>query len=214
MAIGRQAYGEPFFTRRFGCQRRICANVVLTVTLLTLGACVNEHPASPNPSAAPRVASDVTRQLVGGSFSLPIPSNSAAPLLGGAPWQATGFKVLGGVNVRARMPSTMMASFNQPAPPDPSSCMPWNVPEGEVSPSLNPMAGQPLLGTLQYTITADSIGTIPSNPSMRGGWTRFGKRQLDACFVLSVRISAWLLVVHALRTRWRVQWLRQVQSGR
>ena len=153
-------------------QRRIYANVVTTVTLLLVGACVNDDPASPNRRKVPRVASGVSRQLVGGTFSLPVPSNSAAPLLGGAPWQATPYRVYGGYNIRTRMPATMVAAFNQPPPPDPSSCMPWNVPEGEVNPSLNPMPGQQLLGTVRYTLRQDSAGPVGANPTLYGAWNR------------------------------------------
>ncbi len=170
--LGSRLLAPRALTRGECCTLTICAAFTLAMT-----GCVNDDVTSPRRSPPiGRLVPNATHQLIGGTFGLAVPGNSASPLFGGAPWQATGIRVRRGVNVRSRMPLTFSASYNQPPPPESWSCLPWNIPEGEVNPGRNPLPGPPgqdSLGTVRYTIAPDSAGSIGPNPTLFGaGWNR------------------------------------------
>ncbi len=154
-------------------RRRHHALTTCAVVVLVSGACADDEATSPRGPTARGFVPNATHQLTGGTVNLAVPSNSAAPLLGGASWQATPLKVRRGVNVRLSMPSTMTATFNQPFPPEPWSCIPWNVPEGEVNPGMNAHPMVDSLGTVRFTVSGDSAGTVTGNPTfLRGSMSK------------------------------------------
>ncbi|HJU75618.1 MAG TPA: hypothetical protein VJ717_17875 [Gemmatimonadaceae bacterium] len=165
------SFGAPSIRLLTVCRRDRVKYEFALICALALSACADEDTTAPRRSSKLELLPNATHQLVGGTFSLPIPGTSAAPQLGGAPWHATGFKVIRGVNVRVSMPSTMTATYNTP-PPENWTCIPPYVPNGDVNPGFNPFPGQSLLGTIGYTITPDAAGTVGSNPTVYGSWTQ------------------------------------------
>jgi len=89
------------------------------------------------------------------SVELPIPSNSGAPLLGGAttPLPTGGIVVRNGLNMRLRMPSSIITTYNTGIPP---TCHWWWVPAGEVNPNgYQPSMQNPAYARVSRLITSD-----------------------------------------------------------
>jgi hypothetical protein len=104
------------------------------------------------------------------SVELPIPSNSGAPLLGGAPTLVPtgGIVVRNGLNMRMRMPTSMISTYNTSMP---SVCHWWWVPSGEVSPNgYQPSIQNPAYGRVYRRMTTDPGGT--NSLSDGHGWNK------------------------------------------